>query len=95
MKDFGPLGLLIMAVAAAWLGTLGFARLRTAIDRLHCVTFVNVVSGLGVVLAAVLSDGISIRWGKIVLILALNLIGGAAISHVTARALLERGGRES
>jgi multicomponent Na+:H+ antiporter subunit G len=95
MKNFVLLGFLILAVAAAWLGTLGFARLRTPVDRLHCVTFVNVVSGLGVVLAALVSDGISIRWGKIVLILALNLIGGAAISHVTARALFQRGGRES
>lgn len=84
-------GLLMGIVGASWLGVWGFARLKSALDRLHCIAFVNVVSGLGLIGAAFVSDGISDRVFKIVLIVAVNLLSGAVVSHATARALSLRG----
>ncbi len=84
-------GLLTVIVGASWLGVSGFVRLKSALDRLHCVAFVNVVSGLGLIGAAFVSDGISDRAFKIVLIVAVNLLSGAVVSHATARALSQRG----
>jgi multisubunit Na+/H+ antiporter MnhG subunit len=84
-------GLLAVVVAASWLGVCGFARLKSALDRLHCVAFVNVVTGFGLIGAAFVGDGMSDRALKIVLIVAVNLLSGAAVSHATARALSQRG----
>jgi multicomponent Na+:H+ antiporter subunit G len=83
--------LLTISVLAAWLGALGLLTLRTPLDRLHCVTFVNVVAGLALAAAAIVSDGLSDRAGKIVLMVVLSLISGAATAHATGRALLHRG----
>ncbi len=44
-------GLLGLLVAVTWLGCLGFVRLRSPLDRLHCAAFVNATGGL--LLAAV------------------------------------------
>ena len=82
--------LLTLVVLATWLGAAGFARLRTPMDRMHCVTFVNVAAGLPLVVAALLSDGGSTRCGKILLIVVVNLLTGAAMSHAVGRALLVR-----
>ena len=84
-------GLLTVIVGTSWLGVWGFARLNSALDRLHCIAFVNVVSGVALIVAAFVSDGISDRALKIVLIVAVNLLSGAVVSHATARALLQRG----
>jgi multisubunit Na+/H+ antiporter MnhG subunit len=84
-------GLLAAIVAAAWLGVCGFARLKSALDRLHCVAFVNVVCGLALIGAAFVGDGMSDRAFKILLIVAVNLLSGAVVSHATARALSQRG----
>lgn len=89
MKLATELFLLVM-VAAAWLGSLGFVRLRTPLDRIHCVTFVNVVCGIALLAAALLSDGLSDRVLKILLIVGLNLVSGSAISHMTGRAIMLR-----
>jgi multisubunit Na+/H+ antiporter MnhG subunit len=78
--------LLAMAVLAAWLGSVGFLRLRVPADRIHCVTFVNTVCGAAILLAALLQDGATDRTGKILLIWLLNLINGAVVSHATLRA---------
>jgi len=83
--------LLAVLLAAAWLGAAGFARLRTPLDRLHCVTFVNAGCGLALVLASLSSDGFSNRTGNILLVVAVNLLGGAATSHAIGRALRQRG----
>ena len=83
--------LLAVAVLAGWVGCLGFARLRSPLDRLHCVAFTNAACGVPVLAAAVLADGFTIRVGKILLLVLVSLLTGAALSHATARALLLRG----
>lgn len=86
------IGLLLgVMVASAWLGVAGFLRLRTTLDRVHCVTFVNAAAGLALVATAFVSDGASDRALKILLMVAVSLVSGAALSHATGRALLLRG----
>ena len=82
--------LLVVAVLGAWLGCAGFARLRDPLDRLHCVAFVNVVSGGALTLAAFVSDGASVRAGKLLLVVGVSLLAGAATSHAIGRALTLR-----
>lgn len=82
--------LLVIAVLGAWLGCAGFARLRDPFDRLHCVAFVNVVSGGAITLAAFASDGVSVRVGKLLLAVGVSLLAGAATSHAIGRALTIR-----
>ncbi len=79
------------AVAVAWLAAAGFARLRTPLDRLHCVTLVNGGSGLALIAASLAGDGISNRTGNILFVVALNLVGGAAGSYAVGRTLRVRG----
>jgi multisubunit Na+/H+ antiporter MnhG subunit len=91
MKDVVIDALLIVAIAAAWLAAIGFARLRTPLDRLHCAPFVNAVSGTALAAAAGVSDGMAIRPLKLILIVLVNLIAGAAMSHAIGRAAVRRG----
>ena len=79
-----------LAVAAGWLGCLGYLRLRDPLDRLHCVTFTNIASGAMLLIAAVLNDGMASRPLKILLIWITIIIVGALTSHATGRALLTR-----
>lgn len=81
---------LAIAVLAAWLGTAGFYRLASPLDRLHCATFINVVAGGGILIAACLADGASVRVAKLVILILAMLLTGAAVAHATARALLLR-----
>ena len=83
--------LVMLAVLSAWLGCAGFLRLRTALDRMHCVAFVNATAGILLTLAAFVSDGPSDRALKIALLTGLALLAGAASSHAIGRALLIRG----
>lgn len=83
--------LLTVVVLGAWLACAGFARLRTPLDRMHCVAFANTVSGVALSIAAFVSDGASVRALKVLLIVGLSLLAGAAMSHATGRALLLRG----
>lgn len=83
--------LLAILVLAVWLGCLGFIRLRAPLDRMHCTAFINTTAGVALLLAALLSDGVSIRAGKILLVVATNLLVGAATSHALGRAILLRG----
>lgn len=87
--------LLAVMVLLVWLGCAGFARLRTPLDRLHCVAFVNVTAGSVLVLLAFLSDGASVRAGKILLLVATGLVAGAALSHATGRMILMREARSA
>lgn len=82
--------LLVLAVLAVWIGCIGFARLRSPFDRLHCATFVAVSAGPLLVLAAFLADGFSDRPGKILLLLVLAAFNGAASGHAVARTIAWR-----
>ena len=83
-------GLLALAVLTCWLGAAGFARLKSPLDRLHCVTFVNAGAGLAILIAAFAADGVSTRALKILVLNAAVLASGAALAHATGRALLLR-----
>lgn len=83
---------LALGVAAAWLGALALLRLRTPLERLHAVAFVNVAAGGGVTLAALLADGPTPRALKSVAVWLATLLIGACLAHVTGRALHLRGG---
>lgn len=82
--------LLGLAVVCAWIGAAGFARLVSALDRLHAVTFVTVGSGLSIVLAAFVADGPSTRAFKILVLWFVALVGGAAVNQAVARAIFTR-----
>lgn len=83
--------LLGIVVLAVWLGCAGFARLSAPLDRLHCVAFVNATAGIALTVVAFVADGASTRALKILLITVVSLLGGAALSHASGRALLLRG----
>ena len=82
--------LLVLLVVVTWLGCLGFARLRTPMDRLHCAAFVNVAVGAVLVVVAFLSDGPSTRAWKVLATVVAGVAGGAVLSHAVARALFYR-----
>ena len=82
--------LLTVLVGVTWLGCLGFARLRTPLDRLHCVAFVNVAGGTVLVALVFLADGSSIRAWKVLATVLASVLGGAALSHAAGRTLLYR-----
>lgn len=82
--------LLALAVLAAWLGAAGFLRLAWPLDRLHCVTFANVTCGVSILIAAALWGGSPEDVIKLTLLLGALLLGGAAIAHATARAIVRR-----
>lgn len=82
--------LLALLVAAVWLGAVGFARLAWPLDRLHCVTFVNITCGALILAAAGLWGGAADDVIKVALLLGSLLVGGAAIAHATARMIMQR-----
>ena len=82
--------LLGISVFAAWLGCVSFARFRSPFDRIHCVTFVTAASGLALVIAAFVADGLSDRALKILFLALVALVNSAALAHATGRALLLR-----
>ena len=82
--------LLGLAVLSAWIGALGFARLTSALDRLHCVGFTTIAAGLPLVLAAFVADGPSTRAFKLLLLWLVALIAGAALNQAAARAIFTR-----
>ena len=84
-------GLLGLLVAVTWLGCLGFARLRSPLDRLHCAGFVNAAGGIVLAAVALAADGPSDRAFKVLLTVAVTLVAGSALSHAVSRALLYRG----
>ena len=82
--------LLGLAVLCAWIGAAGFARLTSALDRLHCATFTTMGCGLPIVLAAFVADGPSTRAFKLLLLFVVALVAGAAMNQATGRALFTR-----
>jgi len=81
-----------LPLLAAVLGAAGLLRLEGTLDRIHAVTFVNAAAGAALAVAAFLADGLTDRAFKIVFIVIVNLLAGAAVSHMTGRALTEREG---
>lgn len=92
MKTVAVEVLLGLAVFSAWLGCYGFLRFKTALDRLHCATFVAVAAGFAVTLAVLLQDGLTDRLLKMIAIWLILLLSGAATSHALGRALVLRDG---
>lgn len=84
--------LLILAELAVWIGCVGFARLGSAFDRLHCATFVALSAGPLLAIAAFWSDGASDRAFKILLVIILLAVNGAVTGHAVARAIAWREG---
>lgn len=82
--------ILILATLCTWIGCVGFARLSSAYDRLHCATFIAASAGPLLVLAAFRADGASDRAWKILLLVVLVLVNGAALSHAVGRAVAWR-----
>ena len=83
-------GLLALAVASAWLGAVGFARLESSMDRLHCATFTTLGAGLPIVIAAFVEDGVSQRPFKILLLFVVAFVAGASVNQAIARAIFTR-----
>jgi monovalent cation/proton antiporter MnhG/PhaG subunit len=81
---------LTVAVAAVWLGSVGFLRLSDAFDRQHCVSFVGVVGGLPVLLAAWMTLGNTETMLKILFLVICMLLNGATLCHATGRSLYHR-----
>ena len=71
---------LALAVLSAWIAAAALWRLRTPLERLHAVTFVNVAGGGAVLLAAGLTDGLSPRVLKCAAIWLAILLIGALVS---------------
>ncbi|MCJ2027031.1 monovalent cation/H(+) antiporter subunit G [Methylobacterium sp. J-067] len=87
--------LLGCAVAATWLSALAILRMPRALDRLHAVSFLNIVAGIAITAAGFVSDGVSVRSLKILLITVLLVGFGAVITHAAGRAMLLREGRSA
>ena len=86
---------LALAVLSAWLGGFGALRLRSPLDRLHAVSFVNAAGGVTLALAAFLADGVSTRSVKLACLVVAVLVAGSAISHAAGRALALRDGPQA
>ena len=82
--------LLAFALAAAWLRAIGFARLKSSMDRLHCATFTTVGAGIPFALAAFAEDGASQRSFKILLLVVVAVVAGASVNQAIARAIFTR-----
>ena len=86
---------LAAAVLSAWLGCLAAIRMRSALDRLHAVAFVNAACGAFVAAAGLLTDGVSTRSVKLACLALFVLVTSAAVSHAVGRALLLRDGPQA
>lgn len=84
--------LLALTVVSAWLASLGFLRFKSALDRLHCASFLNAAGGLTLTIAVIIQDGMSDRALKTIAVFLILLLGGAALSHAAGRALVLRDG---
>src|SRR5699024_8495793 len=60
--------LLAFAVLVAWITALAFFRLRSGYDRLHAITFFNLVGGGAMTAAVVIRDGLTSRTFQCVLV---------------------------
>ena len=90
MRAHAVEALLAMFIVTTWIAAGGFARLAWPLDRLHCVTFMNVTCGALILAAAGLWGGSAADVIKVALLLGALLVGGAAVAHATARAITRR-----
>lgn len=86
--------LLSLAVAAVWLASLAFLRLKTPMDRLHCASFVTLTAGAFVLAAVAAQDGLSPRTFKTLFLLVAAACVSAASAHAVGRALQLRDAEE-
>lgn len=75
------------------LASLGCARLATPLARVHAVTFLNVLGGATLVVAAFVTDGWGTRSFKCLALWFTLMLAGSLLSHATGRALLLREAR--
>jgi multicomponent Na+:H+ antiporter subunit G len=87
--------LIALGVAASWLSALALLRMPRALDRLHAVSFLNVVLAVLVTAIGFAADGVSTRSLKILFMMVLVVGFGAVLSHAAGRALLLREGRSA
>lgn len=85
--------LLALCVAAAWAASFGFLWKRGAFETLHYPSFIAAASGTALVLAGLVTEGLTPRVGKLVLLDGLALVSGLVLSHALARSALRRGDR--
>lgn len=83
--------LLALAVLVTWIMAAAFLRMRANLDRLHAITFFNLVAGGAMTAAVVIADGLTARTFQCVLIWLVLAAGGPLLSHAIARALHVRG----
>ena len=86
---------LAVAVLSVWLGCFGALRLRSALDRLHVVAFVNAVGGIAIAAAAFIDEGVTTRSVKLAALVVLVLVTGSAVNHAAGRALMLRDGPQA
>ena len=86
---------LVVMVISAWLGAFGALRLRSPLDKLHAVAFINAAAGVALAAAGFLEDGVSTRSIKLACLVAVVLVVGAAASHAAGRAILLRDGPQA
>jgi hypothetical protein len=79
--------LLGLMVAVLWVAAFGLARLRSAYDRVHCVSFAAAAAGPLLAIAGFVADGGSDRAWKVLLFAGLTLVSGGALTHATGRAI--------
>ncbi|HWG75336.1 MAG TPA: monovalent cation/H(+) antiporter subunit G [Steroidobacteraceae bacterium] len=84
---------LCLLALVSLLAALGCLRLATPLARLHAVSFLNVLGGAALVLAALLTDGWGSRSLKCLALALTLMLAGALLTHVTGRALLMREAR--
>ena len=86
---------LAVAVASVWLGCFGALRLRSALDRLHAVAFVNAAGGIAIAAAAFVDEGVTTRSVKLAALVVVVLVMGSAVNHAAGRALMLRDGPQA
>ena len=79
-----------LVVLVSWVGCIGFLRLRSAYDRLHCASYVTAGAGVPLAIAAFAADGVSARAVKLLFLVIASLLSSAALTHAVGRALLLR-----
>lgn len=84
--------LLGLVVLASLIGAVALVRLETPFEKLHTGSFIGAAGGIALMAAGFVADGVTDRSLKLVLIVVVLLIAGAAANHATARALHFREG---
>ena len=84
--------LLVVAVLGAWFGAYAFLHFKTPLERIHAVTFTNIVTLGAIMLAGFCAKGITSQTLKCGFIFIITALFGALLSHAIGRAIHFRGG---